>query len=103
MPRVAVRDELAVPLDPVLVREARASDIAAARPDPEDLVEVGGAVVAEADLRRQRLEAALANRLVSAGVRREVCDAGNLEPDDEGPVVGDALRVRLREADAYVR
>ena len=66
----------------------------------ERLVEVRGAVVAEAHLGRQRLDAAVADRLVAAGVRLEVRDARDLEPDDEGRVVRDALRVRLREADA---
>ncbi len=36
---------------------------------------------------------------VAAGVLPEVGDARDLEPDDEGRVVGDPLRVRLGEAD----
>ena len=53
VPRVAVRDELAVPLDPVLVAEASAAHVDAARPDRQRLVEVGRAVVADAHLGRR--------------------------------------------------
>ena len=42
----------------------------------------------------------VADRLVAAGERGQVGDAGLLEPDDERRVVGDALRVGLGEADA---
>ena len=60
-------------------------------------------MVAEADLGRQRFDAAVADRLVAACVPLEVRDARDLEPDDERGVVGDALSVRLREADPHVR
>ena len=69
----------------------------------ESFVEVGRAVVADEDLRRQRLDPSIADRLVAAGVRLEVGDARDLEPDDERGVMRDALRVRLREPDPHVR
>ncbi len=94
-----LRDQLAVPDDPVLVPEAGTAQVDAASPDGEPLVEVDGAVVTDEDLCRQRLEPAVADRLVAAGVRLEVLDAGDLEVDDEGGVVRDSLRVGLREAD----
>ncbi len=49
-------------------------------------------------LRRQRLEPPVADRLVAARVLLEVRDARDLEPDEEGGVVRDSLRVGLREA-----
>ena len=59
-------------------------------------------MVAQAHLRRERLDATVADRLVAARVTLEVCDARNLEPDDERRVMGDALCVGLCEADADV-
>ena len=45
----------------------------------------------------------VAQRLVAAGVRAQVLDAGDLEPDEVRRVVGDPLRVGVGEADAHVR
>jgi hypothetical protein len=53
-------------------------------------------------LRHERLDAARPECGVPARVRGQVVDARDLEPDEVGGVVGDALRVCLREADAYV-
>ena len=99
MRRRALRDELVAPLDRVLVAEARAADVDAARPDPEAVVEVGRAVVADVHRRRQRLDPLRLDRQIAARVLREVRDARDLEPDDERGVVCDPLRVRLGEAD----
>ncbi len=93
---------LAVTLDDVLVAEPCAADLGAAHPDGEDVVEHGCALVLEVDARRERLDAAFADRAVAARERRQVRDPRLLEPDDERRVVGDALRVRLGEADANV-
>lgn len=100
--RVAVRDELPVALDPVLVPKPRAAHVGAARPYPQSLVEARGPVVTDADLRRECLDAPVADRLVAARVGGEIRDAGDLEPDDERSVMRDALGVGLGEADADV-
>ena len=92
----ATRSPLA--LDRVLVAEARAADVDAARPDPQPVVEVRGAVVAHVDRGRQRLDPLRLDRQIAAGVLGEVRDAGDLEPDHERGVVRDPLRVRLGEA-----
>ena len=95
----ALGDELAVPLDRVLVAEARAAQVDAAGPDAEPVVEVRGSVVADVHLGRQRLDPLLLDRPVAARVLGEPADARDLEPDDERRVVRDPLRIRLREAD----
>ncbi len=100
---MAVRDELAGALDPILVPEAGAAKVGAASPDPEPLVEVGGAVIPDADLGRERLHASVADRLVAACMRGQIGDACDLEPDDEGRVMRDALRIGLGEPDRDVR
>ena len=92
-------DERSLPLDGVLVAEARAAQVDAARPDPQPVVEVGGAVVTDVHLGRQRLDPLLLDRPVAARVLGQPADARDLEPDDEGRVVRDPLRIRLREAD----
>ena len=97
MLRVAVRDELVTAHDAVLVAKARSADVAAAHPDRQPLVEVRRAVVADVNLRRQRFHAALADRLISAGVFGEMLDSSDLEPDDERRVVRDALRIGFGE------
>ena len=88
-----------LPLDGVLVAEARAADVDAARPDPQAVVEVRRAVVADVHLRRQRLDSLRLDRQVAAGMLRQVRDPRDLEPDDERGVMGDALCVGLGEAD----
>ena len=100
--RRSFRHELVAPLDRVLVAEARAADVDTACPDPEAVVEVGGAVVADIDGGRQRLDPLRLDRQVAAGVLGEVRDARDLEPDDERGVVRDPLRIRLGEADEDV-
>jgi len=100
MRRPAVRDAQAVSLHRVLVAKPRAADLGAAHADREDVVEHGRALVLQVDAGRERLDAALADRLVAARERREVGDPRLLEPDDERRMMGDPLRVRLREADA---
>ena len=97
--RPPFRHRLAVPLDHVLVAEARTAEVDAARPDPQPVVEAHGREVAHVHLGRERLDALLLDRPVAAGVLGEVADARDLEPDDEGGVVRDPLGVRLREAD----
>lgn len=97
-----VCDQLAVTLDSVLVSETISPHVRAARPDSQCLVEVGGAVVADADLGRQSLEASVTDRLVSARIRGEIRNARDLEPDDERGVVRDALRVRLGKPNTHV-
>ena len=67
------------------------------------VVEVRGSPVAHAHLRRQRLEALVPMGLVAARVSLEVLDPRDLEPDEEGSVVRDPLRVRLREPHPDVR
>ena len=80
--RLGGRDELAVPLDPVLVAEARAANVDAAQVDREDVVEHGGGAVVDADAGRQRLDPLRLDRPVAAGVIGQVRDARHLEPDD---------------------
>ena len=91
-----------VALDPVLVAEPRALDVGAAGPDGQPVVEVRGAVVAQGDLGRERLDPALLDRLVAARVHVEPGDPRDLEPDEERGMVGDPLRVGLRKADLDV-
>jgi len=98
----AVCDELAISLDPVFVREPRSTQIRAARPHPQRLVEVRGAVISDRDFRGERLDAPVADPLVAAGVRSEIRDARDLEPDDERRMVRDALGIGLGEPDAHV-
>lgn len=95
-------DGLAPALDRVLESEAGAADLAAARPDGQPLVELDGSEVAHVDLGRRRFDALLAKPLVAAVETAQVLDPRGLEPDEVGGVVGDALRVRLREADREV-
>jgi hypothetical protein len=55
--------------------------------------------MANVRLDRHRLDAVLPKRRVAASKAIEVVDARDLEPDEVFRVVGDALRVRLGEAD----
>ena len=100
MRRPAVRDAHALALDQVLEAEPGTADLGAAHADRQDVVEHRGPLVLEVDAGRQRLDAAVADRLVAAGERREVGDAGHFQPDDERRMVGDSLGVGLREADS---
>ncbi len=93
---------LAVSLDDVLAAEASATNIKNTRPDSQLVVEAGGSEVANVYLYHRRLDSLVAERLVTAGVLREVGDAGGLEPDEVGGVVGDSGRVGLGEADGHL-
>ena len=100
MRRRALRDPLARPLDDVLEAEARTAQVDTPRMDRQPVVEVRGPQVAGVRLEREGLDTFLAERRVSAPEPSEVVDAGNLEPDQELGIVGDALRVGLGEANA---
>jgi len=54
--------------------------------------------VAAVRLEDERLDAAVAERLIAAGERAQVLDARDLEPHEVGGVVGDALGVRVGES-----
>ena len=54
-------------------------------------------------LEHDRLDARVAQPLIAAGVLIQVIDARHLEPDEVVRVVGDALRIRLCEADPHLR
>ncbi len=101
--RPAVGDGLAVPLDHVLEAEAGAADVPARRADAQPVVEMDGHEVADVRLDRERLDPSSSQCGVAAGVSGEVVDPGDLEPDEVGGVVGDALRVGLGEADLDLR
>jgi NAD-dependent protein deacetylase/lipoamidase len=96
----AVGNLLAVALDPVVEPKSCAADVPAAGLDLEPVVEACRHAVANGCLGDEGLDSALAQRRVAAGKAAEVVDAGDLEPDQVGGVVGDALGVRLGEADA---
>jgi hypothetical protein len=102
MRRRALRDPLTRPLDDVLEAEARTAQADAARMDRQPVVEVRRPQVAGVRLEREGLDTFGPERRVSAPEPSEVVDAGNLEPDQELGVVGDALRVGLGEANADV-
>jgi len=99
MSRPALGDELAVPLDRVLVLEAGAAHLGAAGLDYEPVVEGDRTDVADVDLGCRCLDAGVPESLVAAGELPEVLDPGGLEPDEVGGVVGDPLSVGLGEAD----
>lgn len=103
MGRPAVGECLPVALDRVLVTEACALDVDAARVDLQAIVEPRRLQVADVRLEHERLDAEVAQTLVTAGVALEVLDARHLEPHEVVRVVRDTLRIRLGEADAYVR
>jgi NAD-dependent deacetylase len=100
MCRPAVGDDDAVALDGVLVAEARALQVAAARVHDQPVVEHGRLDVARVRLQDERLEAFVAQPLVAVRELLEVLDARHLEPDEVARVVGDPLGVRLGEANA---
>ncbi len=79
--RPPVGDALPLALDEVLVPETRAADLRTAHTDGEHVVECGGPLVLEVDAGRERLDAAVADRLVAARERCQVRDASLLEPD----------------------
>jgi hypothetical protein len=97
-----VGEQLAGPLDRVLVAEARTADVEAARVDDEAIVELRRLEVAHVRLEDERLDTEVAQPLIPAGVALEVLDAGHLEPDEVVRVVDDSLRVGLGEPDFHV-
>jgi hypothetical protein len=101
--RPAVCDALAGPIEEVLEPEARASDVAAAGLQAQTVVETRRDAEADVGLRHERLDALRAQGGIPAGVALEVLDAGDLEPDEVGRVVRDALCVRLGKPDAHLR
>ena len=66
------------------------------------VVEPGRLQIADVRLQHDRLDAEVAQLLIAAGVPLQVVDARDLEPHEVVRVVGDALRVRLREADTHL-
>jgi hypothetical protein len=102
MPGPAVGDRLAVPLDDILVAKPCAADVHAPGVDLQAVVEPRRLPVADVRLDRHRFDALLAQRRVAAAEARQVVDARDLEPDQVLGVVGDALGIRLGEADANV-
>jgi NAD-dependent deacetylase len=95
--------ELSVSRHAILEAEAGSTQVDAPRLHRQPLVERRRAVVADADLGRQRLEATVTNGLIPAGVPFEELDSRHLEPDDERGVMRDPLSVRLGEADLDLR
>ena len=67
------------------------------------VVELRGLEIANVRLEYDRLDARVAQALVAPRIAREVVDARDLEPHEVVRVVGDALRVRLCEADTHLR
>ena len=101
---VPVRDELVSARDRVLVAEAGAAQRRrSAQWTTSSSSKRAGTPVAAERLEDERLDPVVAQRLVAAGERAQVLDARDLEPDEVGGVVRDALRVRVREAHAHRR
>jgi hypothetical protein len=71
--------------------------------DLDAVVEEDRLQVANVRLGRQRLVAVCLQPLVAPAEAGEVLDPGDLEPDEVGGVVGDALRVGLGEPDRNLR
>jgi len=71
--------------------------------DVQHVVEPRRHEVTAERLEHECLEAPVAQRLVAAGVLSQVLDPGHLEPDVVRGVVGDALRIGVREANAHRR
>jgi hypothetical protein len=100
MRRRALRDPLAHALDDVLEAEARTAQVNTPRMDRQPVVEVRRPQVAGVRFEREGFDTFVPERRVSAPKPPEIVDTGNLEPDEELGVVGDALRVGLGEANA---
>ena len=104
MTRPTLGDHLTVVADDqVLVAKASALHVDAARVQVQQIVEAGRHAVAAERLEHERLDPSVAQRLVAAGMLAEVLDAGHLEPDVVRRVVGDALCIGVREANAHRR
>jgi len=69
----------------------------------EEVVEPCGDDIAAVRLEHERLDPAVAQRLIAACERAQILDAGDFEPDEVRRVVGDPLSVRVREAHAQCR
>lgn len=94
------RDHLALAINRIVETKPRAAQVAAARVHDERVVEAGRLQVPEMRLEHERLQALVPEHLVPAGEDAEILHAGDLEPDEVGGIVGDALRIGLRETDA---
>jgi hypothetical protein len=68
--------------------------------DLEAIVEACRLSIPDLSLEHERLESAVANRLIAAGELGEVADTRGLEPDEIVGVMRNRLRVGLGEADA---
>ena len=100
--RPALGDELAVALDRVVEPEASAAHLAAAGLDREPVVEASRGDVPRMGLEGQRVDSLPPQPEINGSETAQILDYRRLEPDEVGGVVGDALRVRLREADGHV-
>src|SRR6266511_1843586 len=87
----------------VVVAEARAAYIDAARPDAQDVVEDRGCQIPNVCFDDGRLVAGVLERAIAGGELVEVRDACNLEPHEIGRVVCNPLRVGFSKAHAHVR
>jgi len=96
-------DGAVVSHDEVLVAKTGSSHVDAARMDVQHVVEPRRHEVTAERLEHECLEPPVAQRLVAAGVLSQILDAGNFEPDEVRRVVGDALCVGVREANAHGR
>jgi hypothetical protein len=104
MGRPAVGDRRSVVAhDRVLVAEAGALHVDAARVYMEQVVEARRSAVAAERLEHERLDTGVAQRLVAARELAQVLDACDLEPDEVRRVVRDALRIGVGKADAHAR
>jgi len=100
--RPAVRDQLAVSLDRVVVTEPGALHIDAAGVHEQPVVEARRLHVAHVRLEHECLDSEVAQALVAACVTLQVSDAGDLEPDEVVRVVRDPLSIGLGEAHSDV-
>jgi hypothetical protein len=92
-----VGELLAVPLDHVLVAEARAADVHATGMDLQPVVEARRSQMAHVGLDRHGLDTLVSQRRVAAAEPGQVVDTGDLEPHQVLGVVRDSLRVGLGE------
>ena len=99
---VAVGNQDAFTFDRILVAEPRSAQVDAACPDRQLLVEMRRTVIPDLHLGRQRFDPVRPDSPVAAGVLGQIRNAGDLEPDHEGGMVRDPLRIRLGEADENV-
>jgi NAD-dependent deacetylase len=97
--RPPLGDRVAVALDGILEPKAGAAEVGTPGVDGQPVVEAGGQDVAHVHLRGRRFDALLAQPGVAPVESTQVLDAGRFEPHEVRRVMGDSLRVGLREAD----